>query len=668
MSKVGLFHRLISFNWEHVQTPFTVALWLLVASIAKILFHVNKKFGDAIPDSALLIAVGLALGYVLHRMNINDAFVALSSTTFFLYLLPPIIFDAGYFMPNRQLFDNIDSVLLFAIVGTVWNAVSIGSTLLFMSKYGMFSAQFSGFEIFLFSSLISAVDPVAVIAVFEEIQVNEFLFINVFGEALFNDGITVASHVHLMGTGVAKKPMVLYQMFRQFTLINDDLSPGDYLAGTASFFFIALGGVLIGIAFAFIVSWITKYTERIKILAPVFIFVLPYTSYITAELFGLSSILALTTCGILMKQYVKGNITHDAAAAVKYFVKMLAQSSETVIFMFLGLLTMSRDHHWDTMFVVATVVSCIVYRSIGVVVQCAVLNRFRKKKFTAIEQVILSYGGLRGAIAFGLVVSLPASIVAKQMFMTTCLAVIFFTVFVQGMTMRPLLYLLKVERLKDRQPTLVENVYNTYFDYTMSGLEMIAGQRGGHSIRHRFEMFNAKVLKPMLMKNQQRMVFDASQIVRAYTKITLEEAVRMAAAGEGKATPSPRSRKSFAYDRPAYDTVTSKRSTYDTVSSGQYNVNQFLSSQENAEALYDMFSKLLDKKLDEIRRVPQQTPTDENDDIKDSYMAIIKPQNKDACPTGVSVAGGAPLRRNISQPMQVAHGVEMPKRSAEDPH
>lgn len=66
-----------------------------------------------------------------------------------------------------------------------------GASLFALGQLGIFSIQFSIFEIFLFSSLISAVDPVAVIAVFEEIHVNEMLFITVFGEALFNDGITV---------------------------------------------------------------------------------------------------------------------------------------------------------------------------------------------------------------------------------------------------------------------------------------------------------------------------------------------------------------------------------------------------------------------------------------------------------------------------------------------
>lgn len=92
-------------------------------------------------------------------------------------------------MPNRQLFENFGSVMMFAVVGTIWNTVAIGLTLGFCSTLGWFTIPVSYVEAFLFSSLISAVDPVAVITVFEEIHVNEFLFINVFGEAIFNDGI-----------------------------------------------------------------------------------------------------------------------------------------------------------------------------------------------------------------------------------------------------------------------------------------------------------------------------------------------------------------------------------------------------------------------------------------------------------------------------------------------
>uniref|UniRef100_A0AC34RDH9 Cation/H+ exchanger domain-containing protein n=1 Tax=Panagrolaimus sp. JU765 TaxID=591449 RepID=A0AC34RDH9_9BILA len=153
------------------------------------------------------------------------------------------MFDAGYFMPNRQLFDNLDSVMLFAFVGTILNCVAISTTLYICGTYGLFVVDFNLFEILLFGALISAVDPVAVLSVFEELKVNDFLFINVFGEALFNDGVTV----------------VLYFMFKKFAEIGPtNLVILDYIAAGTSFFIIIVGGIFIGLIFALLASMVTK--------------------------------------------------------------------------------------------------------------------------------------------------------------------------------------------------------------------------------------------------------------------------------------------------------------------------------------------------------------------------------------------------------------------------
>jgi sodium/hydrogen exchanger-like protein 3 len=244
-------------------------------------------------------------------------------------------------------------------------------------------------EAFLFASLISAVDPVAVITVFEEIHVNEFLFIIVFGEALFNDGIAAVSYFLIFGGVLICSMQVLFQIFKRVTLIGaPNLNALHIIKFSWSFFAVALGGALIGVIFAVLAALATKYTERVRIVGPLFVFVFPYLSYLTAELFGLSAILAICCCGIAMKQYVKGNITEEAASSVKYFVKMLAQSSETAVFMFLGLSTATSNLHWDLWFIVITLIACLVCRAVGVFIQCFVLNCFRAKKFTFRDQFV----------------------------------------------------------------------------------------------------------------------------------------------------------------------------------------------------------------------------------------------------------------------------------------
>ncbi|CAD5233833.1 unnamed protein product [Bursaphelenchus xylophilus] len=218
------------------------------------------------------------LGIMLKLSHVDETVYFLNSNVFFLYLLPPIIFDAGYFMPNRLLFENFGSVMMFAVVGTIWNTVAIGGTLSLLSQYtNLFNVNVSSVESFLFSSLISAVDPVAVITVFEEIHVNAFLFINVFGEALFNDGIAA----------------VLFQIFNKMTTVGTaNLNAQHFAVFGSSFFAVALGGALIGVIFAFVIALATKCTQRVRVVGPVFVFVIPYISYLVAEMTGFSAILA----------------------------------------------------------------------------------------------------------------------------------------------------------------------------------------------------------------------------------------------------------------------------------------------------------------------------------------------------------------------------------------
>lgn len=156
-------------------------------------FHLYSKLPSVVPESCLLIFVGLIMGGIIYGLNDKSPPV-MDSDIFFLYLLPPIVLDAGYFMPSRPFFENIGTILLYAVVGTIWNVFGIGFSLYGICQVRAFHLQdVSLLHNLLFGSLIAAVDPVAVLAVFEEIHVNEKLHILVFGESLLNDAVTVVS-------------------------------------------------------------------------------------------------------------------------------------------------------------------------------------------------------------------------------------------------------------------------------------------------------------------------------------------------------------------------------------------------------------------------------------------------------------------------------------------
>ena len=346
------------------------------------------------------------------------------------------------------------------------------------------------FIIFILMILISAaVDPVAVLAIFQEIGVNTSLYFLVFGESLLNDGITV----------VLYNTMVTLSNLR---ISNQPIETTQYILAFGSFFTVILGGALIGMVVGLICSFTLKFTQHSQVVEPFIVFAMSYFSYIFADTIGWSGIISLIVCGIVQKRYAFRNISLKSYGTIKYGVQTMAAFSDCIIFLFLGIETIVRtDFSLQKTLTAWTCVLCVFFRFLGVFVFSAIVNTFRFKQISIQEQFIIGYGGLRGAVGFSMATILPDSNPLKGVFLATTMFVIYFTIFVQGSTIKFFVQKLKIKHKAKKERHIASDINDKAIDHLMAGIESIAGGLHRHIVLENLINFDEEYIKKLLIRD-----------------------------------------------------------------------------------------------------------------------------------------------------------------------
>ncbi|MEO7622257.1 MAG: sodium:proton antiporter [Gallionella sp.] len=379
----------------------TLGLLLLIAAIVAMM---TRKLH--VPYSVGLVTTGIVLAFLPVHMEIS-----LTKELIFSMLLPPLIFEAAYFLHWQELRRDFWLITTLASAGVLISAAVTAAGMHYLSGW-----QWTGAMIF--GVLIAATDPVSVIATFKEAGVKGRLRILVEAESLFNDG--TAAVLFSIAVAIAAGQVVTPEFVSMALIktIGGGIGCGALIAGAAL--------LLAGRTQDHLVE-ITLTT------------VAAYGSFLLAEHFNLSGVLATLTTGLMMGSIgQRGAISPHGNEAVEAFWEYIAFVANSLIFLLIGIRETQQNFSAIWVVILTAILLVLIGRAMAIYPICWLFSG-SKLKVALRHQHTLVWGGLRGALALALALGLPDNIAHHDEIITVAFAVVAFSIFAQGLTMTPML-------------------------------------------------------------------------------------------------------------------------------------------------------------------------------------------------------------------------------------
>lgn len=380
-------------------------LLLIAALVAMVAQRVR------IPYTVGLVLAGIALSFFPFGPRLE-----LSKELIFTVLLPPLIFEATLFIRWRELIHNLPVILLFATVGVVFSAILTIAGMVYLAGWAWEGAA-------LFGILIAATDPVSVIATFKEAGVHGRLRLLVEAESLFNDATAA------VGFAVALAIVTGNSISAQTTFLNTAYS--------------IFGGLVIGALCAGVILLLTHTTDD-HLVELTLSTVAAYGSFLIAEDLHVSGVLSTLTAGILVGNFGLPYAYSDKGRAfIMDFWEFMAFIANSIIFFLIGV-SQANQISVNTLLPIAVAILVVTLGRAAAIYPLSALFDKSRLKIDRNHQHVLFWGGLRGALALALALGLPPELEYREQIITAAFGVVAFSIFVQGVTMTPLLRGLKV--------------------------------------------------------------------------------------------------------------------------------------------------------------------------------------------------------------------------------
>jgi monovalent cation:H+ antiporter, CPA1 family len=457
------------------MTAESALVLFLMLAISSVSVFIAQRL--RVPHTVFLVLVGVGLAVL--SMNPSLHFLQelkLTPELLFFFFLPTLIFESAYNINIRHLTQDALIISVLAIVSLVVSTFAIAFGLDF--AFGFLSLEVPFMLSLIFGAIISATDPVAVLALFKEYGAPRRLSLIFEGESIFNDGTGVA--LFLVILAIAE---------------TGTFGASDVLHGTLSFIGMVLGGAVFGLLMGGFFAKLIGYTRGNEFASITLTMVLAHTTFIASELWNhyvsfngthvlLSSIIATAVASLLMGNYGRYKLPQHAHEFVEKYWSQFAFLANSLIFIMIGMLAVDLPAAAQELIIpiVLTILIVAGARALSVYPIVSLFNVFarKEKQVPTTWQHVLAWGSLRGALAVTMVLLIPDTLTfpgwtlgytPKELILTLTVSCVFATLFIKATTIGGLMRHLKLSTFTRLEEINYREMLIYIYDATMKRLK-----------------------------------------------------------------------------------------------------------------------------------------------------------------------------------------------------